>query len=488
MSIAAAAMPAAAVDIITTAPEGEKVEYYADFSNWDNTFGFMGDYHSSQTLVFTDDGSVYIPNLLMSKTMPAYVKGIYDREAKTITVPSGQCVFEFPNVHITVGVYAIDSKGLAGPAEGEFYNRSLVFDVAEDGSFSLRADEQFPGFGICNMANSTEVYSLGQELRYVPVVRVASEKMTHYNLTYTMDGETRTGTASAYREGDDIIWVQGLDPKYPDAWIKVERTAAGWAIKSFQVVFYFSTEDPIVASALDAENHNAMSHIPVTVDESTMDMTIGDASLVLGNITPDSQGSFEIFQVYDKISLKAAEFQSAKPAAPSFFGYRDCTRELEFVFDAPATDTDGNELLNTQLFFRMYVNGEPYIFTTDKYRWIDDDMALVPYNFDNYNFFSVGGSNHERRYVYLQDTAANVKTIGVEMVYLLDGKEQTSDRLVYDIATGKAGVELGIEGVTADSDASAVYYNLQGMPVGNPEAGKVYIRVADGKATKVLVK
>ena len=35
--------PAAAADFITEAPEGKAVEYYADFLNFDNTVGFMGD-------------------------------------------------------------------------------------------------------------------------------------------------------------------------------------------------------------------------------------------------------------------------------------------------------------------------------------------------------------------------------------------------------------------------------------------------------------
>lgn len=45
----------------------------------------------------------------------------------------------------------------------------------------------------------------------------------------------------------------------------------------------------------------------------------------------------------------------------------------------------------------------------------------------------------------------------------------------------------GIEGINAnDTEAPAVYYNLQGVEVENPETGNVYIKVVDGKATKVV--
>lgn len=42
-----------------------------------------------------------------------------------------------------------------------------------------------------------------------------------------------------------------------------------------------------------------------------------------------------------------------------------------------------------------------------------------------------------------------------------------------------------IEGITVDSDAEAVYYNLQGIRVANPGNG-IYIRVQGGKTTKVI--
>ena len=45
----------------------------------------------------------------------------------------------------------------------------------------------------------------------------------------------------------------------------------------------------------------------------------------------------------------------------------------------------------------------------------------------------------------------------------------------------------GVEGIEAEDNAPAVYYNLQGVKVANPENG-VYIKVQGNKASKVLVK
>ena len=48
-------------------------------------------------------------------------------------------------------------------------------------------------------------------------------------------------------------------------------------------------------------------------------------------------------------------------------------------------------------------------------------------------------------------------------------------------------VSSGVATVAAESNSEAVYYNLQGVRVANPEKG-LYIMVKDGKSTKMLVK
>lgn len=58
----------------------------------------------------------------------------------------------------------------------------------------------------------------------------------------------------------------------------------------------------------------------------------------------------------------------------------------------------------------------------------------------------------------------------------------TGDTVTLTITVGQ-----GVEGIEADTtDAPAVYYNLQGRQVENPESG-LYIRLQGGKATKVIL-
>lgn len=47
-------------------------------------------------------------------------------------------------------------------------------------------------------------------------------------------------------------------------------------------------------------------------------------------------------------------------------------------------------------------------------------------------------------------------------------------------------VPTGVEGIEAETEGEAVYYNLQGVKVANPERG-IFVKVVGGKATKVIL-
>lgn len=470
-------------NIIKERPAGKVVEYYADFQNYDNVFGFMGDYHSVQKIIFADDNTVYFPNLLMRRTMPAFVKGTFDETAKTITVEAGQWVFYFPNVEIPAALYSLDKTGNAGPTPETFYDQPLVFDVADNGVISLRSSNEFPMFGICNALNSEEVYGNGEDLRFIPVENVNS-RLTYYSYSYVFGGESQATltTAAGYKEGDDILWVKGFVPKYPEGWVKFEKNDGAYSARSFQVQSYFSNDDPIVFSASMGED--LPYTFPINVDEKNNTITAADGEIIMCSATSDGY-EFEVLIRYSNLTLTPTEIQATKPTAPVFVSYDvNSSNETEFVFDSEAIDTAGESLPKDCLSFRCYIDGAAYTFTPADYRWINSDMALVPYTFNNYNFFTQGGANSERRYVYFQKLSGDVKTIGVELVYTIDGVTETSDRLTYDIASGNA--TTGIEEIAIDNASEAKFYNLQGQPVATPVKGNVYIRVQGKNTSKII--
>ncbi len=80
----------------------------------------------------------------------------------------------------------------------------------------------------------------------------------------------------------------------------------------------------------------------------------------------------------------------------------------------------------------------------------------------------------DAKYVYFTDGAST--ELGSNKLF------EVEDEKTY---TPESQGVTGVEAVTVDADADAVYYNLQGVRVVNPAAGQVYIKVIGKKATKV---
>lgn len=479
-----------AQEIITTVPQGNVVEYYADFQNFDNYFGFMGDYHSQWNITFTDDDEVYIPNLLLRRTFPlCYVKGQYDRDAATITVAAGQQVFYFPNVEIPVGLYMLDADGLAGDKDTKQpYDDPLVFKVADDGTLTLVTTNERPMFGVCNMNDPEEVYANAKELSFTPVSNT-TDKIQYYDYSYTHadESEPTHTTVSLYRQDNDI-YIKGFDPKYPEAWIKATYDGQQYLAASFQVVYYFANEDPIVflsEQKVDA-GRQVMTGLPIEYDQATDSYTACSDGFLMANATLDESSNVTYYQEYKDLKLTKSDVKAAKPAAPVFvnYDYRSSTNETEFTFTADPSDEQGNTLPKDALAFRLYVDNALYTFTPALYN-INSEMSSVPYNFNSYSFFC---NSDTKRYVYFKDLPEETKTLGVEVVYTLGDKEYVSKRLTYDIASGKADLS-GIHDIASDREIIVVQtYDLCGRPIADDNARGVSIKVirySDGSTRTV---
>lgn len=73
-------------------------------------------------------------------------------------------------------------------------------------------------------------------------------------------------------------------------------------------------------------------------------------------------------------------------------------------------------------------------------------------------------------------------------LYVVLAKNQTTAPLakVSAIIINRGNVPTGIEGINTEVQGEAVYYNLQGVKVANPEKG-IFVKVQNGKVTKVVI-
>lgn len=87
-------------------------------------------------------------------------------------------------------------------------------------------------------------------------------------------------------------------------------------------------------------------------------------------------------------------------------------------------------------------------------------------------------------------------SLNIDVRWAMDGNVENDGNMIpievtFD-GTGKAipasfGTSTAIESIVDDQDAPVEYFNLQGMPVANPENG-IYIRRQGNKVTKILIK
>lgn len=97
--------------VITTPPEGYKKSYYMDLQTYDNVVGLMGDTHTETSVVFTENGEVYVPNMVYRKSVKGYLRGILNATGDTITFANRQVVGYAPNLKQPYYLEVIDLKG-----------------------------------------------------------------------------------------------------------------------------------------------------------------------------------------------------------------------------------------------------------------------------------------------------------------------------------------------------------------------------------------
>ena len=115
-------------------------------------------------------------------------------------------------------------------------------------------------------------------------------------------------------------------------------------------------------------------------------------------------------------------------------------------------------------------------------------MAVTPYASD----FSDYEDSEFKKAVINKDLERKTIILPVNTTGTFDVYYQNDDNSVMSATKTytyqvKVGVPTGVEGIETADEVGAVYYNLQGMKVENPDNG-IYIKVSGGKTQKVMIR
>ena len=183
----------------------------------------------------------------------------------------------------------------------------------------------------------------------------------------------------------------------------------------------------------DAEIWGMVFDLSITACTFVYDAEAGTFTSEAGyNITSVEGGDADFFT--NVVLTRWGEVVPATPATPEITEFVNNGDYGYYIsMSIPATDVDGNNLLTSKLSYQIFyeMDGEqhPFVFTTEKYEMLTENMETIPYNFtDDWDIGKAGWQ------VYLNDdNVTSWDKVGVKSIYTGGGETRESEMFWYDL-------------------------------------------------------
>lgn len=462
------APPRRAVSLVTN-PEGAYKDYAMSLYMYVNQLlPDYDEYDLKNQFVFDNDGkTVWIRDFFMGE-QSGWAKG--ELNFNKISVAAGQYVGDAAGKQLFLFPFTVDADG----------NPSIVQSVTfakKDGAWAMDGTDDIY-WGLWYYTSDTQIaltnaYAHKQSFREVSMVPVSvPETATHeqYLLSFFdawRNGEERK-VVDVARDGSDI-YISGLSFDARADYVKGTVNGSEAVFASDQALASNSTYWLKLTGA-DGVMYHAKDNFTFTIS-NTGNLTLKDGVLCTKYMF--DEGNFNVAS--DVKLVKYAGDVLAVPANPYALKYVSSqTYGNQFTFVMPHKDVDGNELNPDKLFYRVYIDGQPYTFKASDYTGLPQDMTLVPYNYyDAYTFNDIYMNKYKLFYLGDEEWSK----LEIESVYIVDGKE--------NVSTAKAAVEKDPTDIHAVGDGSlpvnVVYTNLLGQEIARPQAGTVCLKTVSYK-------
>lgn len=452
---------------ITDQPEGRK-QYYSRSGSayYAYIFYVMNTSYSgaASTVVFGENNEVYIKNIISQYATNSWLKGTINGSKITIDFP--QKAMEQSGSEYYVELLSYDAnEGWFAPAE----KQTLTLNYnATNGTISCPVGSAIStGDEIIGLVDATEgwtgygdfAFSM-TEMNDEPVT--APEGLETSDFAVVADGFQGT-IAQVGFDGNDV-WVQGLYPSMPNAWVKGTIDGNKATFKSGQ---FMGADDNagyfqyfVSATAEEAWDDNyqeyytlySLSDADVVFDYDAATRTFSNSSCFLVNA-----GTSKVFYAaaYDKAKIYPFTEVATTPANPVWntvyeggYSYYNSGSGWGYLdFNLPTVDVNGDFILSDKMSYRIYtkVNGEEKLltFSPDYYMYLDEEMEEVPYGFsEGWDFYSLGSGQNVYYYVI------GPEAFGVQSVYRGAGEERCSEIAWYNISG--LGSEVQPDAATPD--------------------------------------
>lgn len=446
----------------------------------------------SRVVEAADGKTVYIYNPLCAYTSKAWIKGTRT-QGDTIEVKLPQYLVHYDDAEKGDDAYMFKLK----PVKGE-NGYTFVPDDDQTARFTWRNDtlsfvnttKDSKLLGMCTpkgewSGNGDYVWS--QTPFVGTMVQPAdAQAATTYAMEYVESGQEYGRIKRVTIEGNEVF-VAGLDPQLPNAWIKGTINGSEVTFKGHQFLGIDSATEtfrffePAATNRVDFDNDYYIDIVGLADEMSlTYDADAQTFEAAKEDVMLVNQGYKALNQAYayEAPIMQPWTEQPATPDAVDQLAYTPYDESagyglisfipMEYKYNEETEEYD--ELLDAnKMYFNVFVDGQLMTFKPADYWALDADMTNIPFDFtDNYDFVPYYGQYNIRTHFTTPCTH-----IGVQVVYTGGGEVHKSP-VVYIGGDGNEvddDVVAGVNQVETKGAKPVVYYDLQGRRVMQPTKG-----------------
>lgn len=294
----------------------------------------------------------------------------------------------------------------------------------------------------------------------------------------------------------NTVYVQGINPDLPKAWIKgtINGDKAFFphhqylgidTVSGYYTYFYASRIDSVYNEKYSEYDENFYQIDGLTFSFDSKAMTFKCDSVMFVNAGRDDIVGLNTYRQPWLVPFEDVAETPADPQVLYYHPYGSVDKNNGYIgFIIFLLDTKGNFMDPEKTSYRIYFDNDMFTFTPDLYTSITSSMTDVPLSkMDEHSFWVFG----DRHYVYFYE--ADMDKVGVQTVYRGGGEVRTSHVMYYGDTSGIANAK---DSGLGDGVSYITYTDLSGRTVANPTSGlyikTVHYKQHPAKSVKTFVR
>ncbi|MDE6561143.1 MAG: hypothetical protein K2K75_07170 [Muribaculaceae bacterium] len=494
-------------NVITEAPEG-KVEtmlgssntfyLYYDEVSMDETYGIA--YEG----VWTDNGEVYLKNPISMLDWDTYIKGKVTDEGLLFEFPQPLYTSTDEDGSFTLFVDVLEYAEIESPDDPDEYyttfipaeeTRSILFAKMEDGSYGMEDDYMlgvtfegaWQGYG--------EMY-----LNVLPFEATPAKipEGIKYDYTYILADEFTGWDHTVLRpigigELDGTTYIKGLASGMPDAVIygEFDKEKNTLTIPSDQFLgkyynhyifmmagvglsWYNEDWDEVMYSFDIVEDPLVLNYDPETNVFRPVITEGYDYSYVIfnfGNVETYPCEYYAIDRIYSQGQITDYAPLAPEVIAVSDIEFMDPSYSYSIEFNIFGDNKDGQILLDNNIYYNIFINGELYTFTSEEYpdlgelgiTEITDIPVFLSTDEDIYSYGNYHGIAFKRK---------DIETIGIRALYI-DGDIRGESEIV---TVNTEGELVSVDSIVSNSVSKNEMFDLSGRRIASGARNGIFIK------------